>query len=366
MKHLSVLVCLLHCSGLLFAQEKTLLLEAQLSTAGDVTLIGDSLSNRKGLTEESKKTAEGILKQWELPTGIKVLTLKEGRNKDISPLIMQLPMGYDAHLELLKGNLTLADLTGTIEAVTQSGKLTLKHLTARVRLYTNKGDIEVGESTLMGELVTGAGDITLTDVDGSYVPLTKEGTVSVSFSEAFLAKKQKETFEYGLPLGTIEAVGASGQVKFQLGQGSINVRKASFGVEALINKKGDIRLEEVGGKLRAITAQGSVFVQLLPQADAENEEPVWLEAQEGDITLAVPKDMTGFLTLDIAQTRDFEKAFTIESFLETEKSKSEEIISEKGEVLGRVYHHRQLIGGKQSKREIVIRVRNGNVLIKSL
>lgn len=371
MKSLFLFLCLWHCPFFPFAQEKISLLEAQFFTVGDVTLTADVNSTEKGMNEESKKLTQGILQQWEMPTGIKLLTLKEGRNKELLPLTLLLPSNYAAQLELLRGNLTLTNLTGNIDAATQAGNLTIKQLNARVRLHTDKGDIEAAESTLTGDLVTQSGNIRLTDIDGPCVPMTKNGTISVSFSEIFLAKKQKETFEYGLPFGTIEAVGALGRVKFQTGQGSIRLQKAPFGAEALIAQKGDIQLEDIGGNVRAITARGSVFIQLLPPI-ADEPETVWLEAQQGDVTLVVPKDLTGFLTLDVAQTGDLEKNYIIESSIDLGRPQLEEITTEKGEKLARAYQRRHAIGGKdtigekQPLREIVIRVRNGNVFIKSL
>lgn len=369
LKHHWLIFSFLLSSFGLWSQERRLLLEAQLATLGDVTLTTDATFKQKGLTEESKKIAQGSLQQWEVETGIKILTLKEGRSKALAPLTMILPPNYAAHLELLKGNLTLTNLTGKVEATIQTGQLILKQVNANVRLYTQKGDIEAHESTLTGELVTQSGNIQLLDVDGSCTALTKQGMVSVKFSEEFLTKKQKEkTFSYGLRKGTIDAVGASGGINFQTGQGGIKVQKAPLGVEALITQKGDIRLEGVAGKLRAITAQGSVFVQTLPKSTSDTE-PIWLEAQEGDVTLILPKEISGFLTLDVAQTRDFKQVFVIESFLDLGKPRLEDINSQKGTLLAKAYHRRQAIGNRndgQSKREIVIRVRNGNVFIKSL
>jgi hypothetical protein len=368
MKHLFLFYCFLFSHYLLFAQEKRLLLEAQLSTVGDITLTTDATFKEKGLTEDSKKIAQGVLQQWEEETGLKILTLKEGRNKQLAPLTLVLPPNYGAQLELLKGNLTLTNITGKVEANIQAGQLILKQVNANVRLYTQKGDIETSKSTLTGELVTQSGNIQLSDVDGFCTPLTKEGNVLVKFSEEFLNKKQKETFTYGLREGTIDAVGASGAINFQTGQGNINVQKAPLGVEAIITQKGNIRLEEVAGKLRVITAQGSVFVQTLPKSTSDTE-PIWLEAQEGDVTLLLPKEISGFLTLDVAQTRDFKQVFVIESFLDLGKPRLEDITSQKGSLLAKAYHRRQAIGNRndgQSKREIVIRVRNGNVFIKSL
>ncbi|WP_041344180.1 DUF4097 family beta strand repeat-containing protein [Runella slithyformis] len=372
MKHFFILFCLLTGHFFAFGQDKSLLLEGQFNTAADVNVTASvNGSKTPGLSEESKKAAEGILIQRELPTGIKILTLKEGRGKALSPLVLSVPLEYATQLELLKGDLTLTGITGDIEAATQAGNLKIKQLNARVRLHTGKGDIEAAESTLTGDLITQSGNILLTDIDGPCVPMTKNGTVSVRFSEAFLAKKQKETFEYGLPFGTIEAVGALGRVKFQTGQGSIRLQKAPFGAEALIARKGDIQLEDIGGNIRAVTASGSVFAQLLPQVPTE-AETIWLEAQQGDVTLIVPKELTGFLTLDVAQTEELEKNYVIESSIDLGKPQLEEITTEKGEKLAKVYQRRHSIGGKeavgekQPLREIVIRVRNGNVFIKSL
>lgn len=372
MKHFFILFCLLTGHFFVFAQEKKGVLEGQFNTTGDVTVTSFANGSKTpGLSEESKKAAEGILMQQELPTGIKILTLKEGRGKTLAPLTLVMSPEYTTQLELLKGNLTLTGITGDIEATTQTGNLNIKQLNARVRLHTNKGDIEAAESTLTGDLITQSGNILLTDIDGSCVPMTKNGTISVRFSEAFLAKKQKEAFEYGLPFGTIEAVGALGRIKFQTGQGSIRLQKAPFGAEALIARKGDIQLEDIGGNVRAITAMGSVFAQLLPQGPAE-ADTIWLEAQQGDVTLVVPKELTGFLTLDVAQTEELEKNYLIESSIDLGKPQLEEITAEKGEKLAKVYQRRHSIGGKeavgekQPLREIVIRVRNGNVFIKSL
>lgn len=372
MKHIIIPCCLLLNHFFVFGQEKKGLVEVQLYTTGDVTVASSSSdSNEKGLTEESKKAAEGILRQWELPTGIKILTLKEGRGKELPPLTLIVPPDYTTQLELQKGHLTLTNLTGDLNALTQAGTLTIKQLNARVRLYTGRGDIDANESTLTGDLITQAGNISLQDVDGPVTVLAKQGTVSVKFSEAFLAKKQKEIFTYGIREGSIEAIGAIGKVYFQTGQGNIDVQKAPLGVEAHIVQKGNIHLKDVAGKLRVITALGSVFVQTLPQTTVDTE-PIWLEAHQGDVTLIVPKDLTGFLTLDVAQTRDLDKTLVIDSFLNPFPPKLENITSDKGEVLGKAHQSRQLIGVRtsgepqQNQREIVIRVRNGNVFIKSL
>lgn len=361
MKHFFILPYLLIGHFFVSAQEKMRLLEGQFNTAGDVTVTFSANGSKTvGLTEESKKAAEGILIQRELSTGIKILTLKEGRGKTLSPLTLVMSPEYTTQLELLKGDLTLTGITGNIDAATQAGNLTIKQLNARVRLRTGKGDIQAAESTLTGDLVTQSGNIILSDVNGPYVTLAKDGQVRASFSERFFSDMTK-VFSFGLFQGSIQAIGARAGGAFELARGNIIVQKSRQQVAAIVTEGGDIRLEGVSGQVRARTAKGSIWTEISPEATKETL-PIEIENSGGDVTVLLPKDLQGILVIEVSQTQHFEVKNKVESTIDF-KADWEELKGEKETLLGRSFRVTQRLG--DSKRVIRLRVRNGHLVIKT-
>jgi len=344
-----------------FAQSLPLILQADLQTLGDVTLqpaTGEPGIGKAVLTENSR-----FLTQWEGETGIKILTLQAGIGKEIAPLTLQVPAKHNTYFQTTKGTTRLQQLTGYIEGGSQSGDLFVEQVMAKVRLYAKTGNITIENSQLDGDLIAPTGDITLTDVGGSYSTLSSRGQVRATFSERYFSSIDKP-FRFGFAKGDLTAVGAKAGVQLGVQNGSIKIQKSQQVSEAVIEGAGDIRMEGVSGRIRARVGKGSVWVETLPEVAKELTQSIDIENNEGDVTLLLPADVQGLLVIEMIQSQGLEKPYTIESNTEwVKQARWEEVKGEKETLLGRRLVHQHKLG--DSKRLIRIRVRNGNLTLKT-
>ncbi len=349
-------------STIVSAQKNTLSVEAQLYTLGDVTF--QTNGNEKGLSATSVGTTKSVLTQWEGETGIKILTLKTAIGKAIPPLTLNVPSQYNTYFQAVQGNISLQSLKGYIEGNTSKGNIVVNRVDANVRLSTQKGNIDVENSRVNGDISTQSGDINLTDVDGEFSLIATSGHIFANFTASFFVSRHNDIFSFGFSKGNIKATSSNGGVSLKVAEGDITILKTNSVVEAVVATQGDIRLENISGFIRATTAKGSVYVQALPDI-ATDTQPIWIEANEGDVTLIVPKALAGYVAIDVSQTSNLSQKFVIESVIGDGNKALEDIKTSDGKLIGRSYRSRQLLG-TATTRNIVIKVRNGNLYIKTL
>jgi len=368
MRQVSIFLTALVAATFSYGQDKpNPQLEVHLQTVGEVTFQGNGRQDEAGITAEDQQKTKESLTQWKGPTGIKIMTNPKSNGQELTPLIFYVPNTYDLAFEVVAGNITLKNLARNIAGTLQRGNLQISGLgttqttASSVRLRTQAGNINIEKSQINGSIITQAGDINLTDVQGQFSLLTAKGRIAAAFTSGFF-EGQKEPFSFGLPAGDIKATGARAGLQLEVSRGNILIQKSLQLIMATASQQGDIRLEGVAGQIRALTAKGSVWAELLPEVAKQNQ-PIWLEVNEGDLTVALPKEWAGVLVIDASQTRDFEKPFVIESTLKTDLLVYEDQKAPKGERVARTLRSRQVLG--ESKSSIVLKVRNGNLSIKT-
>ncbi len=363
--YLILLICLLWHESPAQSTRPPLVFESQLRTHGDVTLQASANDGEKGLGKALSENSK-YLTQWEGETGIRLLTLKDGIGQAIPPLVLNVPPQYQTRFEITKGTTRLHQLKGQVEGHSQGGDMYLQQVTAQVRLHAQGGSIYAENSDLQGDLIAPAGDIELNDVGGNFSALSPRGQVRARFSERFFRSMDKP-FSFGVSKGSLTAIGARAGVLFALAQGNITLQKSQGQAIATVSEAGDIRMEGVSGQVRARTEKGSVWVELLPEA-VKGEQPIEIESRAGDVTLIVPKDLQGLLVIESIQTQATERKPLIESAIDLGKADWQEQRNEKGEVTGRRFQAVQPMGEgkkKEDMRLIRLRVRNGNLTIKT-
>lgn len=196
---------------------------------------------------------------------------------------VDVPVQYNLKLNTGGGNITVADISGEVEADTSGGNIEIGVVTGGdIHADTSGGNIEIRGATGDVEADTSGGNITVGDVIGNVVADTSGGRIRVGNVQGDL--------EADTSGGSIEVGETTGRVRLDTSGGSIRAAWAMGSISA-DTSGGNIYLAGSDTRVRADTSGGNIEI------DAANG-PVEADTSGGNITVrnataAVHADTSG-------------------------------------------------------------------------
>jgi DUF4097 and DUF4098 domain-containing protein YvlB len=133
---------------------------------------------------------------------------------------LTVPPTTDIRFSTASGDLTVSDITNSIEANTASGDITIENSEGEYEISTASGDIELDESKGEFELSTASGDIEARDISGEIEFSTASGEITV--------RDSRGTFDLSCASGDIKAteIILDEEGTFSTASGDVEVRLA--------------------------------------------------------------------------------------------------------------------------------------------
>jgi DUF4097 and DUF4098 domain-containing protein YvlB len=208
---------------------------------------------------------------------------------------IDVPTDFNVDMSTSGGDLEVTGvLNGKIEGKTSGGNITLADIIGTVDMSTSGGNVRVGNIKGDVELGTSGGDIDLKRVDGEARVKTSGGDITVeSVSKKLDARTSGGDIEIGdvggsadvsTSGGDVKVGKVSGGAKLRTSGGNIYLTGASGDVDAS-TAGGDLDLEGVSGTIRGRTAGGDIKAELRPSGKGGSE----LKTAGGNIRLYVPE-----------------------------------------------------------------------------
>jgi len=246
--------------------------------------------------------ARALLRGFEVKTTTRgewlYLTVTSPSLKTVSAQVsVNVPRALHAALiETNGGNVQAYDFDGNVEARTVGGtvqidrikqgttiragggNITIGRVAGPVKCYSGGGSVNVESAGGDSWFQTAGGEVSVKEVLGPVHVWTGAGNIKIGRSTATVFAKTAG--------GVIEVDQALGLVNAQNSGGAIQVNAAK-GVQCESNS-GAIRLRNVNGPLRAVTAAGNIVAELL--AGHVMEDSI-LSTNAGDITVFIPSNL---------------------------------------------------------------------------
>jgi len=185
-----------------------------------------------------------------------------------SKIQIAVPQRYNLVLGSAGGDISIAQLQGSVGSNTAGGDVRLASVTGNVKVRTAGGDIDVQDLTGDGELHTTGGDVTLHTVTGNSRVDTTGGDIRLEHLK-----------------GSVQASSGGGEIL------AADVR----GDSVLKSTGGDIRAQGMDGRIEAGTTGGDITAELLGA-----NRGIDAHTTGGDITLRLAADIKA--TLDASST----------------------------------------------------------------
>lgn len=208
---------------------------------------------------------------------------------------INIPTEFNLELKTSGGDLEITGpVNGQVIGSTAGGDITLADVIGTLEMSTSGGDIRAGDIKGNAKLTTSGGDIDLKAVSGEATVRTSGGDINVgSVGKRLEAKTSGGDVVIGDVGGDVRASTAGGDVKvgkvsgsahLSTSGGNVELRGASGGVIAR-TAGGDIRLQQITGTIEAKTAGGDIRAELIPTGKGNSE----LVTAGGDIKLWIPE-----------------------------------------------------------------------------
>jgi len=299
-----------------------------------------------------------------------------------------LPAEFNIDIGTSGGDISVADLKGTVDLKTSGGDIDLARIDGLVTAKTSGGDVTVSENKQSVTIKTSGGDVAISDVMGEVDAVTSGGDIAVKNNKAKVNVRTSggdiELRNIGAEVdahtsgGDIIVDGTNGALEISTSGGDIELRnikdvitaKTSGGdIEAtnVINgiyaatSGGDIELDDIQGFIEAKTSGGDVEANMTLK-DFIKDHHVNMKSSGGNLTLLIPENLPATITATIkisgTSWRDYDinSDFPLTSKKETDEAKPgrrEEVIRSEGKING---------GGDL----ILLETTNGNISIKKL
>ena len=279
----------------------------RISASGNVTLRGDSservaYSLSRRMHAHSEQEARALLRGFEVRTTTRgdcmYLTVISPLSRTVSAdFSITVPRSmHEAFITTTGGNVQAYDFDGRVEAQTRGGQvqidrikqgttvragggnITIGRVNGPVKCYSGGGNMRIDSAGGESWFETTGGEVYVGEVLGPIHVITGAGNIKIVRSkDAVFARTAG---------GVIEVDQATGIVNAQNSGGAIQVNSAK-GVRCESNS-GAIRLRNVDGPLRAVTAAGNIIAELLAGHSIEDST---LSTNAGDITVYVPSNV---------------------------------------------------------------------------
>ena len=279
----------------------------RITAIGNIELRGDSNERivytlTRRMHVHSEQEARTLLRGFEVRTTTRgdcmYLTVTSPAAKTVSAdMTITVPRSMrEAWIATTGGNVQAYDFDGHVEVQTRGGQvqmdrikqsttvragggnITIGTVAGPVKCYSGGGNMRIGSAGGESWFETTGGEVYVGEVLGPIHVSTGAGNIKIvrSMSSVFARTAG----------GVIEVDQAKGLVSAQNSGGAIQVNSAD-GVRCESNS-GTIRLRNVQGPLRAITAAGNIVAELLSGRPIQEST---LSTNAGDITVYVPSNL---------------------------------------------------------------------------
>ena len=233
-------------------------------------------------------------------------------------LEFNLPRNVNINLEILGGDIDLADLqgesilntlggdvvitsfAGRIESKTSGGNMTVTETEGFIRIHSSGGNISISDSQGQFNSSTEGGSIRFSDLNGSIDAQTSGGSIELEHitgdeiscrtsggniqAEVISAKVTLKTSGGGINLnnieGNIDLSTSGGNIDAVLCKGSLKCNTSA----------GNISLEEVIGSVDAFTSAGNISLDLTYDSSIKDYS-FNMETDAGDLIVHIPKGL---------------------------------------------------------------------------
>lgn len=331
-------------------------LDVEIYTNGIVDFVPPSVDSNKG-----QNNAASIKKyEQKNQNETKIFTNKQDKGKSHGTAKIEVAKNTNLRFQTAIGNVTLTDVEGKVKGHVENGAITLTRGTGKVELVTETGDVSVIEAGSSGFVISRSGNVILQDVSGDLKGIAPKGKVSFKTTSNFFTKKTASKFALNYDQADIEIANAPEGGDFRAKKGDITVFNSQKNI-TMYTEEGNLKVSSLGMGVRASTRKGKISLQIATNNNAE--EPIIIEAQDGDVELIVGNNFKGNFSISLSQTKNFTTPYQVVSFLELGTITPQEIRDTKTKVLyGREFQINQVIG--KGKRPVQIRVLNGNLYIR--
>lgn len=279
----------------------------RITASGNVTLRGASNDRvvytlTRRMHAHSEQEAKALLRGFEVRTTTRgdwmYLTVRSPQLKTVSADVsITVPRAMrEAWIATTGGNVQAYDFDGHLEAQTRGGQvqldrikvgatvragggnITIGRVAGPVKCYSGGGNMRVDSAGGESWFETAGGEIYVGEVLGPIHVSTGAGNIKIVRSTAAVFARTAG--------GVIEVDQSTGLVSAQNSGGAIQVNSAK-GVHCE-SDSGAIRLRNVDGPLRAVTAAGNIIAELLAGRPLEDST---LSTNAGDITVYIPSNL---------------------------------------------------------------------------
>lgn len=259
-------------------------IEVRLTTQGDLQFVTSTNGQKPGLIRAST-----LIRQYEGKELVRIYTppgVKRGTEIPVTQI--ELAPQFDLHLSTYKGDVTFADVQGSVRGQLDSGSVELNNVQSNFELTTRQGDIKVNNSQLKGFLHTAAGNIILQDCSPTIDLAAPKGQITFRYTSAYFKETAKEKFEFKLPDAILEAEIIPANSFLRMHKGTMSISRLGANSTLLIQEKGTVQVKTFEGSAKVINTGGDIQIQIpiqTPEGDT-----ILLSNSEGDVTVGVPKD----------------------------------------------------------------------------
>jgi DUF4097 and DUF4098 domain-containing protein YvlB len=288
-------------------------LELDLKTGGAIDITGwDKEQVHFSVRLDGRDAKECKVDFDETPTGVRVYShhaRHSGSHSTNLKFEIKVPKKFDIEIESNGGEISIANVEGTMRGRTMGGRLDLTKLKGYVDLKTMGGDITVTDSDLNGEVKTNGGDVLIQDVTGG-----------------------------------LRGSSMGGQM----------IRKN------VTTMGGNIRVNSVDGTVQATTMAGDINITLVGDPE-KGDRSVKLKSMSGDVQLTVPSNLSMAVDITLAYTKESSRDYKILSDFPIQLDSTKKWDHSQGSPRKYIYGAGTVAGGKN---KLKIETVNGDVYLK--
>jgi len=347
-----------------FDVQKGQMLDLDMKGSGDVNITGWK-NERLAATIHFKKSSPN---QWntrfnQTPDGIEMEIDEKNRETNRNARVdidIRVPVQFDLKLRIIGGNIGITNVEGDMTGKTLGGSMELRQLKGTVDLKTTGGSITLKNSELGGKLKSIGGRVLFEDVIGDVEGVSTGGNVIHRNVRKRESEPNGKTVRISSLGGDININDAPEGAEVRTTGGSIRIKSAAKFVNA-VTTGGDIIINAVDGYVKAVTTGGDIDVTVTGGTGDEKRD-VTLTSTGGNITLAVPEDLSMDVDIELSYSKDTKRKYKIVSDFPLNIEETGPRDSNGKSSPGKTIYGKEKIAGGEHK--IKIRTVNGNIYLK--
>lgn len=311
---------------------------------------------------------DGRAKDWQVTftrtaAGVKVESRPRGDQKNSRKrgpeFKIQVPTKFDLKLKTMGGAIRIAGVEGEMEGRTIGGELDLKELKGRIDLKTLGGDIVLKNSEIDGKVKTLGGRVLIEDVIGDIKGNSLSGNVVYRNVRSRGGKSVGDVVHISTMGGSINVSDAPEGADVHTLGGNIHIRSAKKFVKAK-TLAGNITVDAVDGWVKATTVTGNIDVAMTGDPQ-KGDRHVTLSSMKGNISLAVPAELSMDIDIELAFTKKSGKKHKIVSDFALKETETDRWLCVNGLPTKSILGKAVIKGGKN---KIKIKTADGSIYLK--